>query len=265
MSTVETFVGFFDYADPRVEDIHLEDVARALAMTCRFGGWVSRFYSVAEHALLCARLVTEAGHPELAFAALHHDSHEAYIGDVVTPLKRDMGTPYRERVAGLDAVVGPAFGINPADFHHPVIRAADALALRIEAGALKRTRGVGPHWGQEEPTEAPEDWSPGLSPEEAEAAFLQAHAALSKPAPKPPKPSRPAKTPDGMVRLEGGPLDGERRSFGHAMDTTLYVPSDEPGAWHRYHRDSPRERVATYRGVRRPTAPTTTTKKGGRR
>ena len=76
-----------DLDDPRPDDITLSDVAAALSKTCRFGAQARSFYSVAQHAVLVADLVEDAGHPELALAALHHDSHEAYACDLATPLK----------------------------------------------------------------------------------------------------------------------------------------------------------------------------------
>jgi 5'-nucleotidase len=59
-------------ADPDPTTITIEDVAHALSMQCRFAGNVSRFWSVADHALLCSDLICEAGRAELALAALHH-------------------------------------------------------------------------------------------------------------------------------------------------------------------------------------------------
>ena len=76
------------HVDPlnvRAEDICLEDIAFALSNLCRFGGHV-RFYSVAEH---CVR-VCRAAPPELQRAALLHDAAEAYIGDIIRPLKRSI-------------------------------------------------------------------------------------------------------------------------------------------------------------------------------
>src|SRR4051812_33607207 len=77
-----------DLDDPRPEDIVLADVAGGLAKVCRFGGQATRFYSVAQHALLVARFVTEnLGRPDLVPWALHHDSAEAYTCDLPRPLK----------------------------------------------------------------------------------------------------------------------------------------------------------------------------------
>src|SRR5207248_1661023 len=68
---------------PRAEDICIEDIAHGLAMTCRYGGQCLRFYSVSEHSVLVSRLVA----PEFAREALLHDASEAYIGDMIRPLK----------------------------------------------------------------------------------------------------------------------------------------------------------------------------------
>jgi 5'-deoxynucleotidase YfbR-like HD superfamily hydrolase len=177
---IETYTGtYFDYSAPRAEDVRVEDIARALSHVSRFGGHTSTFYCVAEHALLCRRLVLEAGHdPRIAFAALHHDSHEAYIGDVPTPLKVELGEVYEQLAERVDIAVAAALGLDAADFHHEAVREADALALRIEAAALKRSRGVGGAWTLgDNPPDPPDGWYPGMSSLEAERGFLRAHKA----------------------------------------------------------------------------------------
>jgi hypothetical protein len=173
---IETFTGrYFDYAAPAAEDVSVTDIARALSHTCRFGGHTSRFYSVAEHAVLVRWLVRRSVEaPELWLAALHHDSHEAYVGDIPTPLKHHLGQPYREMRHAIDVAVGERLGIHPDNFENDHIRKADALALRIEAGVLKTSGGVGEHWGHTMQPPAP-PWILGMSPGAAEAAFLHCH------------------------------------------------------------------------------------------
>lgn len=73
-----------DYAAPSPDDIDIIDIAVALSRECRYAGHASHFYSVAQHSVLCSRLVQ----PELAIEALLHDAAEAYIKDIPTPLKR---------------------------------------------------------------------------------------------------------------------------------------------------------------------------------
>lgn len=179
-STLETYGGtYFDYTAPRAEDVYVSDLARALSNACRFAGHVSRFYSVAEHAALVAGYVRDAGHPELELAALHHDSHEAYLGDLPTPLKFLIGIAYYEMRDAIDVAVAEAIGVDPADFHHPAIVEADALALRVEARALKASRGESSHWAAwtANPTPAPDaPWRLGWTPPYAEGFFRGAHA-----------------------------------------------------------------------------------------
>lgn len=40
---------YFDLAKPNVNDVDVNDIARALSNLCRFGGQCERFYSVARH------------------------------------------------------------------------------------------------------------------------------------------------------------------------------------------------------------------------
>lgn len=78
--------------DPRADEVHIEDIAQALSNLCRFGGRCSEFYSVAQHSVWVARYVEKhwPGKPMLALHALLHDAAEAYLGDVVRPLKPAM-------------------------------------------------------------------------------------------------------------------------------------------------------------------------------
>lgn len=73
----------------RPEDIRLDDIAHHLGMICRFGGATPRFYSVAQHAVHVSMMVLDLSKdPAWALHALHHDSAEAYIGDIRGPIKR---------------------------------------------------------------------------------------------------------------------------------------------------------------------------------
>lgn len=184
---LETFTGLhFDYDDPQPEQISLTDIARALSYTARFGGHTSRFYSVAEHALLCHRLVYERvpNRPDLMLAALHHDSHEAYVGDLPTPLKRTLETEapdvYYALVCKVDDAIGAAIGLDPDRFHDPIVRQADADALVIEAELLKKSQGRGHHWQRNRDAapnaKLPAYWRPyTLKPINVEIDFKRAH------------------------------------------------------------------------------------------
>ncbi len=71
-----------DLLQPRAKDVQIEDIAHALSHICRWGGHTNRFYSVAEHCIMVSHMCSD---PRWG---LLHDAPEAYLGDVVTPLKR---------------------------------------------------------------------------------------------------------------------------------------------------------------------------------
>lgn len=76
----------FDLASPTADMVDPADIAHSLSMQCRFNGHTNRYYSVAQHCYLVADLVPA----EDQLAALLHDATEAYVGDMVRPLKEAM-------------------------------------------------------------------------------------------------------------------------------------------------------------------------------
>lgn len=126
-----------DFAAPDPSQISIEDIAAGLSMVCRFGGQALAFYSVAQHAVLVKELVEQAGRPDLALAALHHDSHEAYACDIPKPLKRLIEEPYREITDRLDRAIEEALELRAlSEPDADVIKAADDRAFEIEAEQL---------------------------------------------------------------------------------------------------------------------------------
>lgn len=117
-------------------DVCIEDVAYALARINRFNGHASRCYSVAEHSLLVAEILERDGgvrDAALLRAALLHDAHECYIGDIVTPLKRYLGEQFHALEGGAQAAVAAHFGTQPAMREHwAALRHADRVALATE-------------------------------------------------------------------------------------------------------------------------------------
>lgn len=76
-----------DLDDLQEEDINIEHIATALSMQCRYNGQIPEFYSVAQHSMLVADVLESRYDKTLGLCGLLHDAAEAYIGDLVTPIK----------------------------------------------------------------------------------------------------------------------------------------------------------------------------------
>jgi len=123
--------GIYWPLDPRAEEVHIEDIAHSLAMQCRYGGHCNRYYSVAEHSVLVSQIVL----PELALLGLLHDATEAYLSDVIRPLKRHL-TNYKEIEQLNWLAIAERFGL-PAILP-PEIHTADNAMLHAECLALMK-------------------------------------------------------------------------------------------------------------------------------
>ncbi len=120
------------------EAVCLPDIAHALGQICRFGGHCKRHYSVAEHSLYVADILESRGITAPGqLAGLLHDAHEAYCGDMPTPIKHALGDPWREFESGVEKAVHAALGVSNlmAEWRAPV-HDADLSALVTEIRAL---------------------------------------------------------------------------------------------------------------------------------
>lgn len=69
-------------------NIHAEDIAHSLSRLCRYNGHTQRHYSVAEHTIVIADFVERrGGSAKDCLTALHHDSPEFVLGDIIRPVK----------------------------------------------------------------------------------------------------------------------------------------------------------------------------------
>ncbi len=90
-----------------------EDIAHALSMICRAAGHFKHFYSVAQHSLNCMREAQARGFSQrVCFACLLHDASEAYLCDIPTPLKENLGD-YKIIEENFQKEILKSFGLYP--------------------------------------------------------------------------------------------------------------------------------------------------------
>lgn len=140
LSFIQTYTGKrFDFDGliaHEPQPICLEDIAHALSNIGRFGGHTRWFYSVAEHSWLVAAILCDATdepwHSEHVRAALLHDAAEAYVGDLMRPLKiRDDMAQFRRLEDLAMKQIMLHFGIT-SRLDPCMIKIADEIALSIE-------------------------------------------------------------------------------------------------------------------------------------
>ncbi|NIT13206.1 MAG: phosphohydrolase [Candidatus Dadabacteria bacterium] len=172
---ITTYTGKkFHIFNPVTEEVDIEDIAHALGMQTRFNGHGKHFYSVAQHCIMVSLLVPQ----HLKFAALLHDAAEAYIGDIVAPLKHSLTIiqPIESRIM---EVIGRKFGVTYDELNDPMLKALDRSMALSEAQFL----GIEFEGWYEADTVKPISnlkLQNALPPEEAKSLYLETFEDLTK-------------------------------------------------------------------------------------
>lgn len=133
---LETFSGlFYEFLDPKPEQIDIGDIAFALSNKARFSGH-TLFYSVAEHSVAVAKRLPK----RLQLAGLLHDAAEAYLGDVPSPLKACL-PDFKKIEAINERAIFKKFNIELLLTDWALIKQADLQALYNEAKVLVPSQG----------------------------------------------------------------------------------------------------------------------------
>ena len=150
-ASVETYSGrMVHFLSPQVDQIAFADIAWALSRASRYNGHTQgeHPYSVAQHSVWVAFVTQHFFDADKAttLQALFHDAHEAYTGDMATPLKSIPGVfenikPIEHR---LQCAIHTALDIpEPTDADLITIKQADQFALAVEAHHLMYSNGKG--------------------------------------------------------------------------------------------------------------------------
>lgn len=112
----------------------IDVIAHACAQINRFTGHTARPYSVAEHQLLCADIAAHLGLPPVVqLACLVHDAHEAYVGDMASPLKWAVGAAWEQIEQQHARDLRRWLGLHSVfTAHRGAIKQIDLMALATE-------------------------------------------------------------------------------------------------------------------------------------
>jgi len=175
-----------DLLELKPDQIEFESIAHSLSHQCRFAGHTRKFYSVAEHCYNLSVLVAQTEkleQPDLSrvvLAVLMHDAAEAYIGDIITPVKES--SPIIMRVEDkIMETIWQRLGINGGNMQG-VIKKYDKIALASEMWTLlpdrgKRTMGITQKMTSKLLTDMI-DAAPERTPAEGKSLWLSEFAAL---------------------------------------------------------------------------------------
>lgn len=123
---------------PDLAAIDVRDIARSLASQARYLGHTKAPYSVAQHSVIVSHLCA----PDDALAGLLHDASEAYLGDLIGPIKTlPMMAGFRALEAIWQGAIYQAFGL-------PALVPASVLAVdhAIRANEARDLKAVVPTW-----------------------------------------------------------------------------------------------------------------------
>ena len=140
-SVIRTVSGKLFYPfKPHYIDVDINDIAHGLSHVCRYTGQCLMFWSVAQHAMLATDIALSlTGSDQLAtqilkaYAVLHHDDSEAYVNDLVQPIKHYLDD-YKAMEDGVTAAINKALNVSSA--YHDFVKSCDNLAFECESAVL---------------------------------------------------------------------------------------------------------------------------------
>lgn len=125
--------GELEYIVPLLD---IEDIAHSLSAQCRFNGHINGHLSVAQHCCWVADMVKLVA-PEYEFEALMHDAAEAYISDVVRPIKdRLVGEKFVQTEQRIELAIAEKYHLKYP--WHPIIKGFDVRATELEYDEVKK-------------------------------------------------------------------------------------------------------------------------------
>lgn len=135
-NTIKVAAGHYvDLVNPDPSTIEIKSIAKALSRICRFGSHCPNFYSVAEHCFHATGLASNAGWAGDALQAVFlHDAAEAYIGDMVKPLKLNI-PQYMEFEKRIESAIEIKFGVHFSRWSE-VIKRFDRAMLKAEKTSM---------------------------------------------------------------------------------------------------------------------------------
>lgn len=121
----------WDFANPKVEQVDIQDIMHNLAKEQRFSNCLDHDWSVLQHSLLVATIVKASnGSARQMYQALMHDIPEAYLKDVPTPLK-EMLRDYNKFYVKTALVLEHVYSVKLLELD-PMVKTADKTAMLIE-------------------------------------------------------------------------------------------------------------------------------------
>lgn len=175
MSWMITYTGKrIDIPSPKPGQVCIEDVATQLSRLPRFAGATQVPWNVAAHSLHCAALAEAEGWPPGAqLAALLHDAHEAYMGDVPSPFKEAVRKQVPSIYCGLDmaeeilavAVLDQLGGLAHFEQYRKQVKRWDLISLATERRDLMHPNAMAEPWL----------WLQGIEPD---ARHISSHAGM---------------------------------------------------------------------------------------
>ncbi len=184
-TAIVTYQGkLFDYRYISTAEIDIEDIAHSLSMQCRYRGHTRKFYSVADHSVRVSKIcMTDP------LAALLHDAAEAYIGDIPSPQKGELGwyhriyhtyyhTSFRSVEKAVMVRIGECLGIPRLmeRIDSMEVHAADKCMMATEIRVLMPSHKEFDAWVRDTTSRSSLPYI--LSPQEAEKAFMARYMIL---------------------------------------------------------------------------------------